>query len=240
MEIERQACLMPRLRARGLPVVDGSAVVRDDAGRVLAGVHRYVDGEPAGARGRAARATLAVQVAAFLSRLHALPLDDYRACGAEEEAPWPGFVGATVAPTRDLLPPRSRAWADAAAGRLRRALRTAPPPVPLHDDLQPAHLLVDGDGSLMAVLDWSGPRIGDPALDFRRLVQEWDGPFAEDALAHYGGRVDQGFRERMRIYASLQALMTLRIGVERELPRWTAYARRQVAAMAAAETRRAR
>jgi len=236
-EMERHACLMPRLRALGLPVVANAAVLGDGRGGVIAGVHRYLGGTPARPHGRDARERLAREVRGFLTRLHAVPLADYRAYGAVELGAWPGRFGAVAERTRALLPARSRAWVDGTVARLRRTLSDAPPAVPLHDDLQPAHLLLDARGALGGVLDWSGPQIGDPAIDFRRLVQFFGAPFAERALAHYGGRVDAHFRERMRVDAALGALITLEAGIERGLPRWEAYARRQVAALAAAATR---
>jgi aminoglycoside phosphotransferase (APT) family kinase protein len=236
-EIERQACLMPRLRARGFPVVEDARVLRDEAGAVLAGVHRYAAGEAAHARGRAERIALARQLGAFLSRLHALPVAEYRACGAVEHAPWPGRFGALVARLSSRLPERSRAWVDDTARRLRSAMRTAPLPAPLHDDLQPAHLLLDDTGTLVAVLDWSGPQIGEPAIDFRRLVQFFGAEFAELTLEHYDAAVDPHFRERMRLYAALGPLITIEAGIDRELPHWTVYGRRQIAAHAAAATR---
>lgn len=236
-EIERQACLMPRLRALGLPVVDGSCVLRDDASAVLAGVHHYVAGDPARARGRAQRESLARQVGAFLARLHALPLDEYRARGAAERELWPGRFGVLVARLRDGLPEGSRTWVDDSARHLRGAMRTAPLRVPLHDDLQPAHLLLDDAGALVAVLDWSGPQIGDPALDFRRLVQFFGTDFAELTLRNYGGPVDAQFRERMHLYAALGPLMTIEAGIDRGLPYWETYGRRQIAARAAAAAR---
>lgn len=236
-EIERQSCLMPRLYARGFPVVAGACVLRDADGAVLAGVHEYAEGEPAHPRGATARDTLARQVAALLSRLHALPPEHYHACDAVERPPWPGRFGDLVARLRGQLPARSRAWVDGVARRLRDAAATAPPPVPLHDDLQPAHLLLDERGTLVAVLDWSGPQIGDPALDFRRLVQFFGAPFAELTLGYYDGRVDAHFAERMHRYAALGPLMTIEAGTDRGLPYWERYGRRQIAARAAASTR---
>lgn len=58
------------------------------------------------------------------------------------------------------------------------AARTAASVVPglFHGDLSGGNLLVDGDGHLTAVLDWDGAVLGDPALDWRALVENCPPP----------------------------------------------------------------
>lgn len=49
-------------------------------------------------------------------------------------------------------------------------------PVPLHGDLLPGNLLVDTDGRLTAIIDWSGAGLGDPAEDLAPAWSIFDEP----------------------------------------------------------------
>ena len=89
------------------------------------------------------------------------------------------------------------------------------------------------------MLDFSGPQVTDPALDFGRLVQWWGIEFADHVLKRYERRVDDDFRDRVVPYARLEPLRTIEAGVLRELPEWIAWGRRRLAAYAAADRRRA-
>jgi aminoglycoside phosphotransferase (APT) family kinase protein len=84
----------------------------------------------------------------------------------------------------------------------------------------------------VAVLDFYGPLVSDPAIDFGRLVQHWDEAFALAALRFYDRPVDPAFRERMVLYARLEPLRTFAGGVALGEERWLRWGRRRLAAYA--------
>lgn len=55
-----------------------------------------------------------------------------------------------------------------------------------HADLGAEHIL-EKDGTLMGVIDWSDAAITDPTLDFARLYRDFGPAFLADALNAYGG-----------------------------------------------------
>lgn len=237
-EIERQTCLAPELAARGFPVPGDWSILRDEAGGVAAGVYRFVDGVPASRSGRARARSLAEQLSDLVTRLHAVPLEVPLACGAERLQVWPRFYIDLIDGWRQALGPRTQAWLVGVREELDAAGSSLAPEVFIHADLAPWHLVCDERGGIVAVLDFLGPRFGDPALDFGRLVQHWGLGFADAVLAGYRGHVDSGFRQRMRIYGQLEALATIRAATARDIPAWVAWGRRKLAATAVAQSRR--
>jgi aminoglycoside phosphotransferase (APT) family kinase protein len=124
------------------------------------------------------------------------------------------------------------------ARELTSACRTTPPPVLVHGDLAPWHLICGDDGEIRAVLDFMGPRIADPAMDFGRLVQHWGENFARSVLSHYSLTTDANFAPRMVLYAQFEPLNTVLVAAERGLPEWVAWGKRRLAAAAAAASRK--
>src|SRR5262249_44420715 len=95
-----------------------------------------------------------------------------------------------------------RVGAEVAA--LAAAVDAVARPVVCHRDLHPDNLLVDGDGHLVAVLDWDMAEAWDPAgewfkLDDRLLARfpAAGGPRACPARAAPGGRPRGGERARL-------------------------------------------
>ncbi len=129
--------------------------------------------------------------------------------------------------------PKSAALVQDLGAELAPAVQTAPDPVFVHADLAPWHLLLDADGRIAAVLDFLGPVITDPAIDFGRLVQHWGAAFAEAVLDGYICEVDANFRKRMALYALLEPLKTVQAGLARGEPKWVDWGRRRLAAQAA-------
>jgi aminoglycoside phosphotransferase (APT) family kinase protein len=82
-------------------------------------------------------------------------------------------------------------------------------PVLTHCDVEPPHLLVR-DGRLVGVIDWAGARIGDPALDYGRLLH---GPFPD-------WEVDDELRRRARIYHELGPWFEVDYGLRTDQPEW--------------------
>ncbi len=237
-EIERQTCLGNHLAELGLPVPRGWRVLRDKEGKIVAGVYEYVSGGEAAKSGQDVLEILAVDLATFLMQLHDLPNEfALRECSALPLEPWSGRYRGLIETYGRLAGPRTQSWLKRAGPRLARALASYDQPVLLHGDLAPEHVICDADGRLAAVLDFSGPQVSDPAIDFGRLVQRWGVAFAKEALRHYRRRIDAGFEERMVLYARLEPLRAIEGGVLRELPEWIAWGRKQLGVHAAAERR---
>jgi len=145
------------------------------------------------------------QVGRALTALHAFPAERARA------------LGVTVDMESRRLPViRQRGLARLAqvepvlgaelTARVRAALDDPPPeyrgaPVLVHNDLLDEHLLLDAGHALTGIIDWSDAGLGDPSMDFVGL-RLWSGPELVDrAIAHYGGALGDGARERIRYRA---------------------------------------
>ncbi|MDA0270783.1 MAG: aminoglycoside phosphotransferase family protein [Chloroflexi bacterium] len=236
--IESQHRLNELLAGHGLPVPPGSRLLRDEQGRLLAGLYRYVDGTEARPVGRAARQRLTLELGDFLTRLHPLAGAAKAAGLAVPHEPWPEVWSPLIDRCAALLPPRTEGWIRATGVRLERASRVLPPPVLVHADLKSEHVLLGADGTIAAVLDFEGVQITDPAVDFARIIQAWGRPFAERVLAAYRGTLDVACMERAQAYRDIEALQAIdnaeQYGQQALLP----WARRDLASRAAAATRR--
>ena len=239
-EMEGQNCLGPKLNALGFPVPVGWRLLRDDDGSIAAGVYRYVDGQSSRARGLRERRALARQIAAFLTRLHEVDPTIGRGCGAQEVRPLRDHFGPKAERHLPSLPPRSARWLRGVLERLEAASAGGHPMRLTHADLKPAHLIVDEAGTIRAVLDFEGPCITDPAMDFSRLLQFWGAGFVRMVLRDYRGAADPTLVDRARCYNDLELVHTLHTALTRESGEWrhfAPWARRRIAARAAAATR---
>lgn len=234
-EIARQMRLGAHLEQCGLPVPADCRAFFDRRGRAIAGAYRFVPGRPAPTRDKTRLRKLAQEIAEFLSRLHRLPVDyALRQCEALDLEPLSGRYAKLIADFGPLTGPRTQAWLQAATAELQRLLTPPPPHVLVHGDLSPEHVICDEADGVTGVLDFSGPQVTDAALDFARIVQRWGAPFAGSVLVRYGGAMDRDFPFRMMLYAKLEPLRAIEAGVSRDLPEWTAWGRRRLAAAAAA------
>ncbi|HTI33860.1 MAG TPA: aminoglycoside phosphotransferase family protein [Miltoncostaea sp.] len=170
----------------------------------------------------ALRARLAPAVGAVLGRLMAevaaLPpppgvhLDDTPSCRLLEEA------RAFHLRVEGAIPPGHR---DA----VRAFLAEAPPGdaprdalVLCHDDLGIEHVLVDGDGAVTGVIDWSDAAVTDPAGDLGRIHRDL-GPAALDAaLAAFGAADPAVTRLRAVFRARCGAIEDLAYGLDEDRP----------------------
>jgi aminoglycoside phosphotransferase (APT) family kinase protein len=93
----------------------------------------------------------------------------------------------------------------------------------LHGDLKHNNIIVDPtSGRLAGIIDWGNAAVGDPAMDFMSLVL-WRGwRFMHAALSAYELAIDEGFLDRVRLMARLEALQwltdSIKRGVDAELP----------------------
>jgi thiamine kinase-like enzyme len=238
--MEGQTCLGPKLHALGFPVPDGWRLLRYEDGSIAAGAYRYVEGATSQARGLRERRALAGQIATFLTNLHALDPAIGRACGAQEVRPFEDHFGPMVERYASTLQPRSEAWVRSVAARLESASAVGHPMRLTHADLQPVHLVVNADGVIQAVLDFEGPCVTDPAMDFSRLLQFWGRGFVRMVMRDYRGEVDEHLVTRARCYNDLELVHTIHTALTRESEdwrHWAPWARRQIAIRAGAATR---
>ncbi len=242
-ELEGQTCLGPKLADLGFPVPTGWRLLRDATGRILAGLYRYADGAPADARGLTERRALALQIARFLTDLHAVDPALGLDCGAQEVRPLADHFGPMVERWAPTLRPRSEAWVRGVLEQLEAASAGGHAMRLTHADIQPAHLIVDEQGTIRAVLDFEGPCVTDPAMDFSRLFQFWGAGFARMVLRAYGGAADEHLLTRARCYNDLELVHTLHTALTRESDEWrhwASWARARIARRAAGATRAAR
>ncbi len=238
--IEGQYRLAEALQRTGVPLPREPRLLRAPDGEVLAGLYRYVDGREAHISGRAARKRLAVSIAEVVSTLHALGPSVGIACGAVPYVPWDDSFQPMIERCAPLLTPAAEAWVRTVGTRLAAASRTIPPLTLVHADLKPAHVLLDTGGEILALLDFESARVSDPALEFSRLIQNWDEAFASMVLQQYRGPVDEGFMVRAQCYCDLDPIEGLDISVRRGWPEWLPIIRRMLAARAGAATRQHR
>lgn len=147
--------------------------------------------------GRTAPDGLAQTMGRFLRELHAIDLGD---------------VGGLV----DDDPADPERWLEDLDGPpdLIEALRTSVPPpgrrrVLAHADLGAEHLL-EHDGALAGVIDWSDAAITDPALDLARPYRDFGPGFLAELLEAYGDLDDA--RPRIEFFARCAALEDLGYG----------------------------
>lgn len=235
--IEAQHRLAAALEGTGVPMPREPRLLRGADGEVVAGLYRYVDGEVARVSGRAARGRLATSIAEFLSTLHALDPAIGLRCGATPSILWRDVYQPMIERCAGSLGTATEAWVRAMGARLEQASGTMPPLTLLHADLKPEHVLIDGEQRILAVLDFEGMQVSDPARDFSRLIQNWDPAFASMVLQQYRGSVDEGFLVRAQCYRDFDALEAVDTSIRRGWSEWLPRARRDLAARAAAATR---
>jgi len=181
----------------------------DDAAGVLA--YPRLPGEPM--LGRTAPSGAAERLGRFLCDLHAIDPGAVAGLVPEADAEPGAWLGDLDGP-RDLL--------DVLGA-------TQPPPSPVrvvaHADLGAEHLL-ELDGELTGVIDWSDAAINDPALDFARLYRDFGPAFLDDVLRGYGPL--PGAMPRIEFFARCAALEDLAYGRMSGRPEYSANAERSL------------
>ncbi|MEV4134792.1 phosphotransferase [Dactylosporangium sp. NPDC049742] len=193
--VRREAALLDALAGRvSLPV---PAVRFADA---ETGVLAYplLPGRPL--LGRSAPAALAGPMGWFLRELHAI-----------EPADVLGLV-----PVEDADPAEWLEDLDGPPELLDRLHTGVPAPAPrrvlAHADLGAEHIL-ERDGTVTGVIDWTDAAVTDPALDFARLYRDFGADFLAAVLDAYGGPTDPAFGERVVFFARCAALEDIAYGV---------------------------
>jgi len=91
----------------------------------------------------------------------------------------------------------------------------------VHGDLHPGHIVVDPDGRVTGLLDWTEAEVADPTIDFTAYYAIFGEAALADLLAHYekaGGRIwpriIDHIAETMAAYPLQIAAFALRSGLE--------------------------
>jgi aminoglycoside phosphotransferase (APT) family kinase protein len=182
----------------------------DEGAGVLA--HERIPGRPL--LGRPAPAGASQRLGRFLRELHAID---------------PATV-ADLVPAEDADPGRWLEGLDG-PGDLVHTLhatrpRLSPDRVVAHADLGAEHIL-ELDGTLTGIIDWSDAAITDPALDFARLYRDFGPRFLEGLLQAYGPLPHA--LPRIEFFARCAALEDLAYGRATGRPEYVANAERSIA-----------
>ena len=242
--LRREARLLRALERCDLGVAIPREVRTIVEGRVLLGtLHRHVPGAPfpRGLRG-AARERRCAGIGRFLATLHAVPVEAATRAGLAPLDLWNDVYRALIEETLPHLGATSAAWLSRTAedfvrgGGSRRA-----PGVLVHGDIQRQHLLGAEDGTLTGVIDFGNAMLTDPALDFAGVLNDLGWRDLERVWAAYeaaGGTVDADAERRVRFIIAVVPIYRVLYGEAAEGPAERLAGLRQLAARAAAATRR--
>lgn len=168
--------------------------------------------------------------ASALAALQAIPVEDARAAGISVKtvAEARDDLVQAAERTRAVLAPPEAVWS-----RWHRWLEsdaTWPAHVALvHGDLHPGHMLVDAEGKLVGILDWTEVQVTDPSVDLAMFFGCFGKAALDALLARFeraGGKTWPGIAEhaaeRWAIFAVVGADWSARTGNEAALEhaRW--------------------
>jgi aminoglycoside 2''-phosphotransferase len=182
--------------------------------------YRLIAGEPLTHSRPEHRATQAAQLGAFVSALHAVPL---------EEAQRHGVVGRDAASLREahrrffatvranMLPLFTAQEQAAIVALWSRYLQDDTcftfTPTLVHRDLDTEHVLGDPvTGDLTGVIDWGDAGIDDPAVDFAGVRRQLGEDFSRQMLAAYRHSLDATVLRRMDFYAGMEPFHEIHFG----------------------------
>ncbi|MEI7925372.1 MAG: aminoglycoside phosphotransferase family protein [Chloroflexota bacterium] len=242
--LRREVRLLRALEGHDLGVAIPREVRTIVEGRVLLGtLHHHVPGArfPRGLRG-AARERLCAGIGRFLAALHAVPTEVATHAGCAPVDLRDDVYRELVDETLPHLAPASAAWLSGAAEEFVRGDGTRRAPcVLVHGDIQANHLLATEDGTLTGVIDFGNAMLTDPALDFAGVLNDLGWRDLERVWAAYeaaGGTVDADAERRVRFIITVVPIYRVLYGEAAEGPAERRAGLRQLAARAAASTRR--
>jgi aminoglycoside phosphotransferase (APT) family kinase protein len=203
----REPALLALLAAHGIPAPSNAEAICDDDGRVLAITYDYIEGDTIGALGRDAVGTLAREVGAALTALHATPIEEARAIGVPELDLGEELYRPMVEACLPHLGPRGRAWLERrfAAFVDGGGSRDAPR-VLVHGDLGGSHVLADDASRLAGIIDWGDALIADPAYDLAALLANCPRSFHEHVIEAYEGPASRDADAGRRVAFYVDAL----------------------------------
>lgn len=179
-------------------------------------------------RDEATQDVFAAQLGAFLHTLHAISAEELAAAGLDE--PLPGATQAewlaraahaeqTLAP---LLWADQKAWmADLFAPLRSGRLEMHAPPVLIHNDLAPYHILVEPASTpprLAGVIDFGVAGAGDPAADIAALITTYGESFVQRMAPAYPAL--DSLLDRARLRAGYLELEWVLKGLAGRDPSW--------------------
>jgi aminoglycoside 2''-phosphotransferase len=210
----READLLPLLSDRlPLPVPRYTYTWTDPAwpGKRIVG-YRLIAGESLMLTHPEHRATQAAQLGAFVSALHAVPLEEARRNGivsrdaASLREAYRGFFARVRANMLPLFTEQEQAAIVACwSGYLDDDACFTFTPTLVHRDLVAEHVLFDpATGHLTGVIDWGDAGIDDPAVDFAGMRRQLGEEFAQQMMAAYHPTLDATALRRMDFYAGME------------------------------------
>ncbi|HEX7123804.1 MAG TPA: phosphotransferase [Gemmatimonadaceae bacterium] len=178
--LRREACVLVEI-ADSLPLEVPRPAYHAPRGCPPFSIHRMLVGTPlteavwnalpASARERTAR-----EMGAFLRALHAIPTDRAAACRLRPRtaralaAALRQMIGATVLP--QLSSEAARRLQDLLAAESSR--NSPSPPVLLHADFSPGHVLIDDDsGAITGIIDFGDCALGERARDLIYVLEDF-------------------------------------------------------------------
>lgn len=211
--LARESCLLARIAGElPLPVPRPQFHHRPDCPPFA--IHTLVEGEVLteaswSAQTRDARERTAVELGRFLGALHAIPVSRVAACDLASRMA-PGMARTLRASIEQTV---ARALSAADARRIRTFLDTesarvtAEPPVLLHNDLAPGHVLYDPRrGSLTGVIDFGDVVVGERARDLIYVLEDFGETFFNTVLAAYTPTPTRALLRRIMVWRLLESV----------------------------------
>ena len=172
--------------------------------------HRFIPGVAIDELDERFLTSLAPQIGALLTAIHAVPEEAARQAGVVEDdvdgvsaREWlkSGLASLSQLQPVDPVVQRAIGWVQQAS--LPNASFGGPLRF-IHQDLSPEHVLANPkSGQLTGIIDWTDVILGDAVRDFVFLVG-WRGwSFTEAVLRHYRHPLDDGFRDRLEFMSRL-------------------------------------
>ncbi len=187
------------------------------------------------------RASQAAQLGAFVSALHAVPVEEARKHGALGDATasrrkaYRDFFDVVRANMLPLFSAHEQAAIVAFWSRyLDDDTCFAFTSTLVHRDINTDHVLFDPtSGKLTGIIDWGDAAIDDPAVDFAGVRRQLGDEVAQQMLAAYQHQLDSTFLRRMDFYAGMEPFHEIHFGQLSEdaehLAHGIEWARRQIA-----------
>jgi len=229
--LEKEARLLPLLApSLPLPVPRYEFVWRGGVSpRIVVG-YRHIPGVRLGPKvlGGPHGATVAGQIAAFLTALHAFPLQRAASVGVSVGDPttwrkeYASFFRWVQREAFPALDSRERQWTtDICEDFLGNAANFRFTTALLHRDLAMEHVLYDpASGDVTGVVDWGDASVGDPAFDFAGILADLGESAVRAVLKEYRGPKDAGMMDRACFFANISPFYGIIYGRLLGHPEW--------------------